>query len=83
MWQWVARGNNQTISHIPQTEQHAPFRHMLLHLYLGNVTVNYYMSPRGESISLCVIQRFGNIQQINRYAEHSLVPRPHPAFHLL
>ena len=59
MRQWITRGNNQQISHIPQTEQHAPFGHMLLHLRLGNVTINYYMSPQGESISLCVIQRFG------------------------
>ena len=37
MWQWVARGNIQQISYIPQTEQHSPFGLMLLRL--GNVTV--------------------------------------------
>ena len=37
MWQWVARGNIQQISYIPQTEQHSPFGLMLLHL--GNVTI--------------------------------------------
>ena len=37
MWQWVARGNIQQISYIPQTEQHSPFELMLLHL--GNVTI--------------------------------------------
>ena len=36
MWQWVARGNIQQISYIPQTEQHSPFGLMLLRL--GNVT---------------------------------------------
>ena len=35
MWQWVARGNIQQISYIPQTEQHLPFGLMLL--CLGNV----------------------------------------------
>ena len=39
MWQWVARGNIQQISYIPQTEQHSPFGLMLLHL--GNVTIMY------------------------------------------
>ena len=37
MWQWVARGNIQQISYIPQTEQHSPFGLMLL--CLGNVTI--------------------------------------------
>ena len=37
MWQWVARGNIQQISYIPQTEQHSPFGLMLLRL--GNVTI--------------------------------------------
>ena len=36
MWYWVARGNIQQISYIPQTEQHSPFGLMLL--CLGNVT---------------------------------------------
>ena len=36
MWQWVARGNIQQISYIPQTEQHLPFG-LMLHR-LGNVT---------------------------------------------
>ena len=36
MWQWVARGNIQQISYIPQTEQHLPFGLMLF--CLGNVT---------------------------------------------
>ena len=36
MWQWVARGNIQQISYIPQTEQRLPFGLMLLRL--GNVT---------------------------------------------
>ena len=36
MGQWVARGNIQQISYIPQTEQHSPFGLMLLRL--GNVT---------------------------------------------
>ena len=44
MWQWVARGNIQQISYIPQTEQHLPFRLMLL--CLGNVTIIY--KPGGE-----------------------------------
>ena len=35
MWQWVARGNIQQISYIPQMEQHLPFGLMLLRL--GNV----------------------------------------------
>ena len=38
MWHWVARGNTQQISYIPQTEQHLPFGLMLLHL--GNVTIH-------------------------------------------
>ena len=33
----VARGNIPQISYIPQTEQHSPFRVMLLHI--GNVTI--------------------------------------------
>ena len=37
MWQCVARENIQQISYIPQTEQHSPFRLVLL--YLGNVTI--------------------------------------------
>ena len=37
MWHWVARGNIQQISYIPQTEQHSPFGLMLLHLW--NVTI--------------------------------------------
>ena len=37
MWHWVARGNIQQINYIPQTEQHLPFRLMLLRL--GNVTI--------------------------------------------
>ena len=37
MWQWVARGNIQQISYIPQTKQHSPFGLMLLRL--GNVTI--------------------------------------------
>ena len=36
MWQWVARGNIQQISYIPQTEQHLPLGLMVLHL--GNAT---------------------------------------------
>ena len=32
MWQWVARGNIQPMSCIPQTEQHLPFGHLLLRL---------------------------------------------------
>ena len=43
MWHWVARGNTQQISYIPQTEQHLPFVLMLLHL--GNV--NYPLEPTG------------------------------------
>ena len=39
MWHWVARGNVQQISYIPQTEQHSPFRLMLLRL--GNVSIIY------------------------------------------
>ena len=39
MWQWVARGNSQQISYIPQTAQHSPF--VLMLLCLGNV--NYYV----------------------------------------
>ena len=35
VWQWVARGNIQEISYIPQTEEHLPFGLMLC---LGNVT---------------------------------------------
>ena len=34
---WVARGNIQQNSYIPQTEQHSPFGVMLLRL--GNVTI--------------------------------------------
>ena len=34
MWQWVARGNIQQISYISQTEQHLPFKLMLLCLSL-------------------------------------------------
>ena len=30
MWHWVARGNIQQISYIPQMEQHSPFGLMLL-----------------------------------------------------
>ena len=37
MWHWVARGNIQQISYIPQAEQHSPFGLMLLRL--GNVTI--------------------------------------------
>ena len=37
MWQWVARGSIQQIKYIPQTEQHLPFRLMLLRL--GNATI--------------------------------------------
>ena len=37
MWYWVARGNIQQISYIPQTEQHLPFGLMLLRL--GNLTI--------------------------------------------
>ena len=39
MWQWVARGNIQQMSYIPQTEQHSLFGLMLL--CLGNVTIIY------------------------------------------
>ena len=38
---WVARGNIQQISYIPQTEQHSPFGLMLLGLV--NVTIIYYV----------------------------------------
>ena len=37
MWQWVARGNIQQISYIPQTKHHSSFGLMLL--CLGKVTV--------------------------------------------
>ena len=37
VWHLVTRGNIQQISYIPQTEQHSPFRLMLLRL--GNVTI--------------------------------------------
>ena len=37
MWHWVARGNIQQISYIPQTEQNSPLGLMLLRL--GNVTI--------------------------------------------
>ena len=37
VWQWVARGNIQQISYIPQTEQHSPFGLMVL--CLGNITI--------------------------------------------
>ena len=37
MWQWVARGNIQQISYIPQTEQHSLCM-PLMPLHLGNIT---------------------------------------------
>ena len=40
----VASGNIQQISYIPQTEQHSPFRLMLL--LLGNVTIIYFIVDR-------------------------------------
>ena len=43
MWQWVAGGNIQRISYIPQTEQHSPFGLMLLHLGYACMHVCMYV----------------------------------------
>ena len=52
MWQWVARGNIQQISYIPQTEQHLPFGLMLL--CLGNVTTIYMCACIYVCVCICV-----------------------------
>ena len=43
---WVARGNIQQISYIPQTEQDSPFRFMLLSL--RNVTIIILCYPNAS-----------------------------------
>ena len=52
MWYWVARGNFQQISYISQTEQHSPFRLMLLRL--GNVTIMCACVCARVRVRMCV-----------------------------
>ena len=47
VWYWVARGNIQQISYIPQTKQHSPFGLMLLRL--GNIQL---LTIKGTTIKL-------------------------------
>ena len=53
MWHLVTRGNIQQITYIPQTEQHSPFRLMLLRL--GNVTIMHIHV--GINFSVYIMQK--------------------------